>query len=92
MVEEGFVQLYRCRGPWEFRKTRGRAAYRELLRCPDRLRGCRGQEGGPVIPLGLLNGFEVGRPSSPCRGKEGGVESVYLGGAEGGVVGPPELR
>jgi len=45
-----------------------------------------------VVPFGFLDGFEVGRPSRSCRGQEGSVESVSLGGAEGGGISPPELR
>ena len=42
--------------------------------------------------FGFLNGFEVGRPGSPCRRKEGCIEPLYLRGVESGVISSPELR
>jgi len=44
-----------------------------------------------MVSVRVFYGFEVGRPGSPGRGKKGGIESVCLGGAEGGVVSLPEL-
>jgi len=72
-------------GKWEG-ATRGK-----LLRRPNSLGGGRGQKGRRVVPLGFLNGFEVGQSGRPCRGLEGGFKSVSLGGAEGGVVSSPQL-
>ena len=92
MVQEGFVEFRRCSGTRELREARGGAAHSELLRRPYRLRGCRGQERGPVVPLGLFDCLKVGRPRGSCRGKERRIESVYFGGAEGGVISSPELR
>jgi len=92
MVEEGFVKLRRCCSTWELRETRGGAAHCEFLRRPYRLRGCSGQERGPVVPLGFLDCFKVGCPSGSCRCKECRIEPVCLGGAEGGVISSPELR
>jgi len=91
MVKEGLVKFKWCSGCWELRKAGGRSSYGEFLRRPDSLRACRGQEGGLVVPLGLFDCFEVGGPGSPSRGKKGCVESVRLGGAEGGTVSFPEM-
>jgi len=60
MAKEGLVQFKWCSCSWELRKAGGRSSYGELLRRPDSLRGCRGQEGGPVVPFGLFDCFEVG--------------------------------
>jgi len=92
MVEQGFVELRWCCSARELRESRGGAAHSELLRRPNRLRGCRGQERGPVVLLGFLDCFKVGCPRGSCRCKECRIEPVYLGGAEGGVIGSPELR
>ena len=44
-----------------------------------------------MVPLDLLVGLEVGKPGGPCRGQEGVIEPVSLGGAEGGVLSLHEL-
>jgi len=89
MVEEGFVELRQRCGTWELRESRGGAAHGKFLRRPYRLWGCRGQERGPVVPLGFLDRFKVGRPSGSRRCEECRVEPVYLGGVEGGVISSP---
>jgi len=45
-----------------------------------------------VVPVGLIDGFEVGRPSGPRGCKKGCIKPGCLRGPEGGVVGSFELR
>jgi len=45
-----------------------------------------------MVPFGFLDCFEVGCPCGSCRSKEGRIEPVHLGGAEGGAIGSPEMR
>ena len=45
-----------------------------------------------MVPCGILDGFEVGRPGCPCQRKKGCIEPVYLRGAECGVLSFPGLR
>jgi len=45
-----------------------------------------------VVPFGFLNCFEVGCPSSSCRGKESRIKPACLRGAEGAIVSSSELR
>jgi len=82
MIEEGLVKFGRSGGTWELREAGRRAANGELLGRPHRLRCCRGQEEGPVIPLCLLDGLEVSGPRRPCGGEEGGIDTIPFGGAE----------
>jgi len=91
VVEQGLVQLRRSAGAGQLWEARRGATYSEPLRAPDLVRGRGGQEGGPVLSLGCLNGFKGGSSGGSCRVKEGGIKSVSLRGAEGGVIGFPKL-
>jgi len=92
VVEERQVELGRGGRSGEFRETGRRATDGKLFGRPHCLRGCRGREGGPVVPFCLFNSLEIGGPCSPHPGEEGGVETVTLCGAESGVVGLSEQR
>jgi len=43
-----------------------------------------------VVPLRLVDGFEIRSSRPPCRGEEGGIETISFREAESGVVGLPE--
>jgi len=66
VLQKGFVEFRRSGSAWEFRETGWETADGKLLGRPDSLLGCCGQERGPVVPFGLLDGFEIGRSSRPC--------------------------
>jgi len=59
VVQERFDELHRRRGTREFGESGGGATDGKFLRRPHRLWGSCGQERGPVVPFGLLDGFEM---------------------------------
>jgi len=76
VVEECLIEFRRSRGARELREEGRGVSDSKFLGRPHSLWGCGGQEGGPVIPLYLPAGLEVGGPRRPCGGVDGAIETI----------------
>jgi len=92
VVAERPIEFRGSRGARELSEAGRRASNTESLGCPHTLGGRGGQEGAPVISLGLPDGLEVGGSRRPCGREECGIETVPFRGAPSGVIGLPEHR